>query len=85
MSYKSSQLFPLGTRDTNFRISIHFPSSSPDYGEAEFLRAVLPICDPDLDAPRSSNWGRILGMAIALGVSGSFWAGVGLAIAHLWK
>ncbi len=87
MSYKSSQLFPLSTRDTNFRISIQFPSSSPppDYREVEFLRSAWLIHDPELDAPRRRNWGRILGVAIALGVSASFWAGVGLAIAHLWK
>ena len=92
MSYKSLQLFPQSTRDTNFRISIHFPSSSPDYGEVEFLRSswlicdsAWLICDPELDAPRRSLWGLILGMTIALGVSASFWGGVGLAIAHLWK
>lgn len=85
MSYKSSQLFPQSTRDTNFRISIHFPSSSSDYREAEFLRSAWLIDDPELNAPRRRNWGLILGVAIALGVSVSFWAGVGLAIAHLWK
>jgi hypothetical protein len=87
MSYKSSQLFPLSTRGANFRISIQRPWSSPafDYGQAELLRSSWLIYDPELDAPRRMNRDVMLGMALALVISASFWAGVGLAIAQVWK
>jgi hypothetical protein len=88
VSYKLSQLSPLSTRGANRRISIQGPWSSLPvnyhYHEAEFFRS-WAIYDPQLDAPRRINRDVILGIVIALGISASFWAGVGLAIAQLWK
>jgi hypothetical protein len=86
MSYKSSQLSPLSTGDANFRISIQGPWTSPppDDKEVEFFRSRL-IYDPELDEPHRTKRGLVLGMALVFCISGSFWAGVGLAIAHVWK
>jgi len=86
MSYKSSQLSPLSTRGANLRISIQGPwSSLPlSYTEAEFFGSSA-IYDRQLDAPRPINRYVILGMVLVLGISASFWAGVGLAIAQLWN
>jgi hypothetical protein len=42
----------------------------------------------DLETIRSHNrinWSTILGLALATAVSGCFWAGVGLVVAHIWK
>ena len=86
MSYKSSQLSPLSTRGTNLRVSIQGPwSSLPlSYHQAEFFRS-WAVYDPQLDAPRPINRKVILGMILVLGISASFWAGVGIAVAQLWK
>ena len=86
MSYKSSQLSPLSTRGANFRISIQGPWTSPslDSKEVEFFRSWL-IYDPELDEPHRNKRDVVLGMALVFCISASFWAGLGLAIAHVWK
>jgi len=86
MSSKSSQLSPLSTRCSNLRISIRGPWSSPSLNcrDVEFFRSWL-IYDPELDEPRRMNREVMLGMALVFGISASFWAGVGLAIAHVWN
>lgn len=86
MSYKSSQLFPLGTSSANCRISIQGPWSSPPDSkkEVKIFRSWL-IYDPELDQPRRTKRDVVLGMALVFCISASFWAGVGLAIAHVWK
>ena len=41
--------------------------------------------DFHFDSPetgRGFNWGKALGVAIVVGVSGAFWTGVGFLIAH---
>jgi hypothetical protein len=49
--------------------------------------------DDDLDlsflengaARRNIRWGAIAGLALALAVSASFWTGLGLVIARIWR
>jgi hypothetical protein len=88
MSYKLLQLFPLSTRGTRMKISIRGPWSAPpaDSNDVRFLRSWL-IYDSGLDEPGASGFrrNRLLGMAIAVGISASFWSGVGLAFAQVWK
>jgi hypothetical protein len=86
MSYKSPQLSPLSTRGANLRSSISGRWSVPrvDYHEVRSVRSWL-IYDPELDTPRGVNQDVMLGMALVIGVSASFWAGLGLVIAHVWK
>jgi hypothetical protein len=89
MSYKVLQLSPLSTDGPHVKISIHSAWSAPpsNIHEVSFLRSWL-IYDsgPDeLGVPGSFNWNGVLGLAIAAGISASFWAAVGLALAQAWK
>jgi hypothetical protein len=34
---------------------------------------------------KSINWSKVFGLTLVLGVSGGFWAGVGLLVARFWK
>jgi len=87
MSFRLLELSPReSTRRSTLRISIQGPWNSPpfNYGETQFFRSWL-IYDPELDVPRRMNRHMILGMLVVLGISASFWAGLGLAIAQVWK
>lgn len=86
MSYKSSQLFPLSTHATNLRICTQSVASWPnlDNRKGEFLRSWL-IYDPELDVARRMDRYVMLGMALVVTLSASFWAGLGLAIVRVWK
>ena len=86
MSYKSSQLPPLSTRGAKLRMSVKSPWGSLPFNcdEVQFLRSWL-IYDPELDAPRPLNRDVVLGMGLVLLISASFWTGVGLTIAQVWK
>lgn len=86
MNYKASQLSPGSTHGENLRISVQNRWSMP-FGnpwEATFFRSWL-IYDPELDPQRRKNRDVVLGMALVLVISASFWIGVGLAIARVWK
>lgn len=87
MSYKSLQLSPLSTRTSTFRICIEGPgrlSTVLGPQEAEFFRSWL-IYDPELDTHRCLTRDVMLGMALVFAISLSFWAGVGFAVAQLWR
>ena len=56
-------------------------SASPSTG---FVQAWFES-DTDSDEGRSPNWGAISGMALALGISASFWIGAILLIERLLK
>jgi hypothetical protein len=88
MSYKS-QLNPLsGTCEKPLRLPIRgsWGSAPPDSGDIKFLRSWLVY---DSDIPDSlagqSNHNRFLGLLLLVGISASFWAGIGLMIARVWK
>jgi hypothetical protein len=86
MSYKLWQLPPVSTRAMNLRTSVSSPwSSLPFNYEAPDFRRSWLIYDPELDAPRRMNRDVILGMGLVLLISASFWTGIGLAIAQVWK
>ena len=86
MSYKVLQLPQVSTRGINLKISTESPGSSLpfNYHEAKFSRSWL-IYDPELDVFRLINRDVVLGMGLALVISASFWTGIGLAIAQVWK
>jgi hypothetical protein len=86
MSYRLLQLPPVSTRGVNLRTSVPRPWSALlfNYQAADFRRSWL-IYDPELDAPRRMNRDVILGMGLVLLISASFWTGIGLAIAQVWK
>ncbi len=84
MSYKS-QLNPLsGTCEKPMRLPIRgsWGSAPADSGDMKFLRSWL-VYDPDSLEDRS-NHNRFLGLLLLIGISASFWAGIGLMIARVW-
>jgi hypothetical protein len=89
MSYKVMQLSPLSTRSTQVKILIQGPWSAPlaQSADARFLRSWMVYDSgigggPDA-ATTGFNWNALLGLVVVVGVSGSFWAGVGITLSHL--
>jgi hypothetical protein len=89
MSYKS-QLCPLsGTCETPLRLPIQgsWGSSPMDSLDMKFLRSWF-VYDSEIQsglAASATKRNRFLGLALLVGISASFWAGVGLMIARVWK
>ena len=58
-----------------------------NWEDARFFRSWLVYDSkvrPGLELPRV-NWYKLLGLTLAVAVSGGVWAGIGLMIAHFWK
>jgi hypothetical protein len=88
MSYKS-QLNPLsGTCEKPLRLPIRgsWGSEPADSGDMKFLRSWM-VYDSDVQSRLAgqSNHNRFLGLVLLVGISASFWAGIGLMIARVWK
>jgi hypothetical protein len=88
MSYKVLQLSPLSTSSMHLKILIEGPWSVPpaNFRGARFLRSWM-VYDSGLGEGRHAgragfNWNALLGLALAVGISASFWAGVGIT---LWR
>ena len=68
------------------REGLGVPSSN--WENPKFYRSWL-VYDSDLLPTRRIrgriNWNLVLGLVLALGISASFWAGVGLMMARIWK
>lgn len=88
MSYKS-QLNPLsGTceRPTRLPIRGSWGSAPANSSDMKFLRSWL-VYDSDIPSNPAgqTNHNRFLGLVLSVGISASFWAGVGFMIARVWK
>jgi hypothetical protein len=55
--------------------------------DASFVRSwIVYECGNEFAGTSSRlNWNAVLGLALAFGVSASFWAGAGFLIARLWR
>jgi hypothetical protein len=94
MSYKSRSFPRSSSSETPLRWRIGDTwGSSPvnlpdaDLQDMKFLRSWL-VYDSDLRigvARGRFDWNLIAGVALAIGISASFWAGIGLIIARVWK
>ncbi len=89
MSYKEMQLSPLSTGNAQVKILIEGPWSAPlaQSDDARFLRSWM-VYDSGVgggtDAARAGfDWNALLGLTVVVGVSASFWVGVGLTFSHL--
>jgi hypothetical protein len=59
-----------------------------NWEDAKFFRSWLVFDSFDLEIARNRgrfNWNLLLGMVLVLGISVSFWTGVGVMVALLWK
>lgn len=89
MSYRVMQLSPLSTRSTQVKILIEGPWSAPfvDSADARFLRSWMVYDSGAGDGRDASaegfNWNALLGLVVVVGISASFWAGVGITLSHL--
>ncbi len=89
MSYRLSQLSPqTSTRGINLTMALRRSSdtstgSSPD---AQFLRSWLEYDSEKRGVSRGRiNWGAVSGLALAIAVSATFWAAMGLIVVRLWR
>jgi hypothetical protein len=77
------------TGQTLLRFGVEIPWSIPPASlrDVHFLRSWLEL-DSELDQanPRHrSRWYPLLGMALTIGVSATFWTSIGLLVARFWK
>ena len=75
-----------GTGDTSrWKADQNFSSSSPDdSSEAQFLRSWFEFeSKTENGAAAGRKAGLFLGLLVILGISGGFWTGIGLLVAHL--
>lgn len=83
------QLSPLsGTRESQAGLSSSERWQVPfsHWENAKFYRSWLVYdFNPQGAATRGIDWNVLLGLAFTVGVSASFWTGVGLLIARVWN
>ena len=84
----NNEMWPLATTGTRVKVPVSAPwnSSSPN-SDSKFLRSWL-VYDSQLDEDDVAgrpHWNMFLGWAAALCLSMSFWAGLGLLVARIWK
>jgi len=88
MSYKFLQLSPQASaHETSMRIVIQGPWSLPPGTprDLQFLRSWMEYdSERNVGSRGRANWGAISGIALALGISASFWAGVAWIVARVW-
>ncbi len=89
MSYEASQLSPhMGTRSSHREVFVRATSRRPEEGswDAQFWRFWFQR-KPELAKPKNGfmNWGTIFGLAITVAIGATFWTGIGLLVARLWK
>ena len=88
MSYKSQLTSPSAGKATrHLPVQGSWGSLPANLQEVKFLRSWL-VYDSDFPrryVPGRVNWNLVLGLAAVVTVSATFWAGVGLMIAHVWK
>jgi hypothetical protein len=87
MNYEFLQLSPQASaRGNSMRIAIHGPWSAPSGSsrDIQFLRSWLEFdSDSSGRTPRGRfNWGAVAGAALVIGISASFWTGIGLMISR---
>jgi hypothetical protein len=88
MSFKS-QLNPLfGTCEKPLHLPIQgsWGTVPADSGDTKFLRSWL-VFDSEVQASPAAqtSHNRFLGLALLVGISASFWAGIAVMIARVWK
>lgn len=90
MSYKSLQLFPqASTREARAKFTVLSSwSVSPEVlSDSQILRTWFEY-DSELAERRAkcgTNWYAVVGLALMVGISGTFWTGVGLIATHCLK
>lgn len=71
------------------KFAIRGPWSSPPekFKDVEFLRSWLEFDSESEGSDRSSrlNWNALMGLGLMIGISASFWTGVGFMAAHFLK
>jgi hypothetical protein len=89
MSYEASQLSPhMGTRSSHREVFVHPPSYGPaeTSWDAKFWRSLFQRSqEPSRANPGFMNWGTVFGLTITVLIGASFWTGIGLLVARLWK
>lgn len=88
MSYKALQLSPASTD------GIRMKAASPDLWGSSIPASHDVSLGPcwlddddglDADGSRRVTWGTISGLALAISVSASFWAGLAVIVGRIWK
>ncbi len=96
MSYRVMQLSPLSTRSMHLKIMIEGPWSAPsaNFGDATLLRSWMVYDSMVYDSrmlfgqdanTTGFNWNALLGLVLAVGISASSWAGIGLTLSRLLR
>ena len=86
MSSKSQLIPPMRTRDTEVFVPTPLDTLPEGAWDMQFWRTWLQHnANPHRSACGLMNWGTVFGLALTVVVGASFWTGVGLLLARLWK
>ncbi len=89
MSYRVPQLSPqASTQGNSLRVVVANPrSGQPEkFGDMQFWRSWIEYDSGARPKSRSRvNWNAVLGLAVTVGISAGFWAGVALLVTQIWK
>jgi hypothetical protein len=69
-------------------VVIASPWSAPpeNLRNMRFWRSRIEYYSPSDERQQACiNWNAVMGIMITFGISAGFWAGMGFAIAHIWK
>ena len=81
MSYRLVQIPPQAST-RSMRVPVRWMGLDGCLGGSGFLSSWLDDDDDGSKPRRFINWGAISGLGLSLVISGAFWAGVGVLIAH---
>lgn len=88
MSYNVLQLSPSSTDGLRMKAASPdiWGASIPTSGNSSLGPLWLDDDDGlDAEGSRRVTWGTISGLALALSVSASFWAGLAVVVSRIWK
>jgi hypothetical protein len=86
MGYKSQLVRSADEAPSQLGIKV-WGASPANLQDMKFLRSWL-VYDSELPrrfVPGRVNWNLVLGLLSVVAISASFWAGIGLIVARVWK
>jgi len=75
---------PSDSRESSVSL-IDLSAAPPANVEGMMFFRLRVVYEPRLNTERRLNWNAVLGLGLATAVSVSIWAGIALAVAHIWK
>ena len=85
MNYRL-QLSPISNPRDSPPLTDQWNAPPASWEDVKFFRSWLVYdSDIEINSSRDINWSMVLGLALAMIVSATFWTGLGFTIAYFWQ